>query len=325
MNKNEAAQRLIGEAKALESQVGFLNSLPNLKGQIPSPPPPSPLTTLTSTSTSPVAQTASNSPPITTPTSNHNDVIQAQLGRKIFFTGRLCSGKDFVASKLGANVFGFADPIYTLAEYLFNIKVTSTEGKDKPGVRKVLQTIGQWGRNEISVQYPLTVERAMFCLMIRSLASNNAFHIPGVDWKSFGLSPDLWIDGLLNRVRAFSADVDVDLGRVVVTNCRFPNEYNKLIEDGWQHWHIVCSPQTLVGRLRQRALTPNSPEVTDFSEQMAFGLDKNLAAKLLGPDTGRKLQVVWSDESVPPPSKRMYSLEQFTQLVYEKNEKNVSE
>ena len=308
MDKREAAQRLIGEAKALESQVGFLNSLPNLKGQIPSPP-----------SNSSVAQpvTASNSPPITTPTSNNNDVIQAQLGRKLFFTGRLCSGKDFVASRIGANIFGFADPIYALAEYLFNIKVTSTEGKDKPGVRKVLQTIGQWGRNEISVQYPLTVERAMFCLMIRSLASNNAFHIPGVDWKSFGLSPDLWIDGLLNRVRTFSADVD--LGRVVVTNCRFPNEYNKLIEDGWQHWHIVCSPQTLVGRLRQRALTPNSPEVTDFSEQMAFGLDKNLAAKLLGPDTGRKLQVVWSDESVPPPSKRMYSLEQFTQLVYEKN------
>lgn len=297
MDKNEAEQRLIGEAKALETSVAFLNSLPDLKGRVPSPPP--------STSQA-VTSAASNSP---APNPASPDVMtKVQLGRKIFFTGRLCSGKDFVANKIGANVYGFADPIYRLAEYLFNIKVTATEGKDKPGVRKLLQVIGQWGRNEVSLQYPLTVERAMFCMMIRSLAQQKAFQISGVDWASFGLSTDLWIDALLRRVN------DSEGERVVVTNCRFPNEYKRLIDDGWQHWHIVCSPQTLRARLAQRSLTPNSPEVTDFSEQMSFGLDKNLASKLLGPDTGKKFQVVWSDEAVPVPSKRMYTLEQFSQL-----------
>src|SRR6185503_8957360 len=48
-------------------------------------------------------------------------VTPATLGRKIFFTGRLCAGKDWCASAVGATIFGFADPMYALTEYLFGI------------------------------------------------------------------------------------------------------------------------------------------------------------------------------------------------------------
>lgn len=234
------------------------------------------------------------------------------LGRKIFFTGRLCAGKDFTAAYIGANVFGFADPIYALTEYLHNVKVTATQGKDLPGIRQFLQTVGQWGRNEVNTKYPLNAERAMFCMMIRSLASHNCLmseglHL-GVDWGMFGLTPDLWIDGLLKRV-----EVAPEGQRIAVTNCRFANEYKRLVAAGWQHWHIICSPQQWLARLAILNLDANSPTVSDMSERLAIDLNADLTRKLSANKNGNKMRVVWSDPSSSP-SNRIYSLAEFKSM-----------
>lgn len=252
-------------------------------------------------STSQESPTASNSPPDTT--------TPATLGRKIFFTGRLCSGKDWCASAIGARVFGFADPMYQLTKYLFGVDVTATEGKQIPGVRKFLQVVGQWGRNEINEQYPLTIERSMFCLMIRSLANQNILP-SSVDWGVFGMNADLWIDGLITRVNNLQ-----DEQRVAVTNCRFVNEYKRLLAEGFSHFHVVCSPQTWVSRLQMKGLKPDSAEVKDMSEKLASDLNTNLTKQLSEQRNGRKLRVVWNDPQVPPPSNRIYTLAEFTKLA----------
>lgn len=235
-------------------------------------------------------------------------VTPVPLGRKLFFTGRLCVGKDFVANKIGADIFGFADPIYSLAEYLLHIKVNANEGKDLPGVRKFLQTVGQWGRNEVSAQYPHTTERSMFNLMIRSMANQLS---GGVDWQKFGISPDLWIAGLLQRV----ADLGEDWSnRICITNCRFPNEYKRLSAAGFEHWHVVCAPQTWLARLAEKKLDAKSPEALDTSEKLAADLNADLTKKLSAQKHGPKMRVVWSD-SAPPPSSRLYTVEQFVSIA----------
>ena len=261
-----------------------------------------PLPQLQTPSPSRELPTTSNSPPDTT--------TPAILGRKIFFTGRLCSGKDWCASAIGATIFGFADPMYALTEYLFGIKVNSNDGKNIAGVRKFLQLVGQWGRNEINEQYPLTAERAMFCLMVRSLANQKISFGLGIDWGRYGLTQDLWIDGLVNRINAHESE-----GRVATTNCRFVNEYKRLIAEGFEHWHVVCSPQTWISRLQLKGLKPDSSEVKDMSEKLASDLNTNLTKQLSAQRVGKKLRVVWNDPQVPPPSNRIYTLAEFTKLA----------
>lgn len=236
------------------------------------------------------------------------DIQQVPLGRKLFFTGRLCAGKDFVANKIGASIYGLADPIYSLAEYLFEIKVNANEGKDKPGIRAFMQAVGQFGRNEVNAQYPYTIERSMFNLMIRSLANQNCLS-SGVEWGMFGLTPDLWIDGLLSR-----AAKDTNSKHIVVTNARFENEYKRLSQDGFQAWHVVCSPQTWTARLAERGLNPNSPEVKDTSEKLASDLNADLTKKLSAQKGGNKMRVVWSDSVVSSPSSRLYTVEEFVSM-----------
>lgn len=286
------------EVAALNSLVGFLNT-----GAVVPPEAKEEIAAAFHKTPSPVQEQGA---PIAPPAARPPNPV-APLGRRIFFTGRMCSGKDFVANQIGADIFGFADPIYSLAEYLLNIKVTANENKDAPGVRKFLQQVGQWGRNEISEQYPHTAERAMFCMMVRSLANQNCLG-PGVDWGIFGLTADLWIDGLLKRADA------VNSNRIVVTNCRFPNEYRRLSEANFEHWHIVCSPQSWLSRLAEKKLDAKSPEVSDMSEKLAADLNADLLKKMSAQKVGNKMRVVWSD-TTPPPSNRVYSLDEFKALA----------
>lgn len=238
------------------------------------------------------------------------------LGRKLFLTGRLCSGKDFVAGKIGAEIFGFADPIYALAEYLLGVKVNANEGKDLPGVRKFLQTVGQWGRNEVSEQYPHSVERALFCRMVRGLTAQKAKLGAGVNWMRFGLDADLWIDGLLKRVASVESNA-VDI--IAVTNCRFPNEYKRLSEAGYQHWHIICSPSTWLARLAERKLDAKSAVLSDTSEQLASNLNADLTRKLSAAKHGPKMRVIWNDEKLSCPSNRIHTFAEFTSLANQSN------
>jgi hypothetical protein len=200
---------------------------------------------------------------------------------KLGLVGPLGVGKDYVAEKLGAQVHGFADPLYQLASDLY----PGLDGSDKtkPGVRALLQQLGQYGRGTVSDKYPLTAERAHFCAALR-----NRGPLLSVNWSEFGLNENIWVDALLRRVKLAT-------GLVVVTNLRFENEVAALREEGFAIAGVVCSLPTL----NQRQAGRTTPEAAnDISERL--GLDSFLGYHY--PSSTRKSVdfFIWNDHTEAP-------------------------
>lgn len=225
---------------------------------------------------------------------------------KIFYTGLIGVGKDYVAEATNAAIFGFADPIYHLAEYFFGITVNSKTGKDIPGVRQFLQMAGQWGRAEVSEQYPLTPARACFISMIRSLGEAARFDARyEIDWSAFGRDSHFWVNGVVKRATAHLQANPTS--RVASTNVRFQPEYKSLSGLGWTHYHVMCSPETR--RSRVKALTDK-----DTTEAMANHLNNDVMKRISAQPTGAKLRVIWND-TAKIPSPRLYTLSEFLQAI----------
>lgn len=222
--------------------------------------------------------------------------------RKIFFTGRICAGKDYLAAQANRQIFGFADPLYYLATHFFGVEVTATANKDLPGMREFLQKVGQWGRGTLDAKYPLTTERAIFVTMIRSLAAAGAIAGQEVEWKDFGSTADIWLEAALKRAAGSP--------NAAITNVRFDNEFKRLKDEGWQHWHIVTSTNEWTTRIAKRGLTPQSPQVTDLSEKLSSALDAQVIKKVSGKQSGPKIHAVWNS-SAPAPSPRIYTVAEF--------------
>jgi hypothetical protein len=229
-------------------------------------------------------------------------------GQKIFYTGRLAAGKDFVAERSGAMIFGFADPMYAVASHFFGVEVTATKNKDLPGMRTFLQILGQWGKGIVSEQYPYTPTRACFITMIRSLGALGKLD-PSVEWENYGKKDSLWTDSLVKRAATAPAD-----RRVAATNARFDVEFNALQGAGWTHFHVLCSPKTWEKRLAAKKLTPASKELADVSEQMATKMDRGITHMLSTDPKGPKIRCVWNDDA-PCPSPRLFTLNEFLQEV----------
>lgn len=222
---------------------------------------------------------------------------------RIFLTGRISVGKDHCATAAGLRIVGLADPLYFLAHHFFGVPVDSTSNKDLPGMRNFLQDVGQWGRGEEAFS-PM---RAIFTTMIRSLAAAGRLDYSGVDWAKYGADKDIWLNALFARLQG-------GIERVAVSNVRFENEYERFAAEGWKHWHVVCSPATWRQRLQQKGLTPDSPQVKNVSENLARKLDADLQQRLSRQRNGPKLRVIWND-TVPCPSPRLYTLEEFQKIV----------
>lgn len=220
---------------------------------------------------------------------------------KIFYTGRLCAGKDHVAKQTGAVVESFAAPLYKLATQLFGVEVTADKNKDLPGVRAFLQTVGQWGKGVVSEQYPLTVVRGLFVDHIRQFPNDDGTM---VDWVTYGNNQNIWLDAAVRRVEAAGAP------RVAITNVRFGFEFKYLQEQGWTNFHVITSLDEWKARLAARKLTPESPVMKDVSEQLAAKLDAQVMAELSAHRTGPKLRVIWNSDK-PVPSGRLWTVSEF--------------
>lgn len=244
-----------------------------------------------------------------TPTPTPNPTLKRPVGRALLFSGRLATGKDFVAEKAEATIFGFADPMYQVASYFFGVEVTSTKNKDLPGMRQFLQYLGQWGRNEVNDKYPYTPARATFVQMIRALGSK---FDKNVNWANYGIDKNLWVQGCDARVESFRAENPNK--RVAITNARFENELMYFREHGWDHWHVMCSPETWAERLAKKNLKPDAKELVDISEQLAMHLDRDVQRKIAAKRVGDKLRVIWNDHR-PAPSNRLFTLNEFLQEV----------
>lgn len=217
------------------------------------------------------------------------------LPQFIFTTGRMKAGKDYVLAALGYPKIGLADPLYALQKHFFG-----TDDKSQAGARAFLQTVGQWGRGLVNAQYPLSVTRAMFTTMIRTMAKSLPF-ADSVQWSKFGTDDKLWIDALLHRMGTMQ-------GPLAVSNCRFENEFNAFQTAGMIHFHVMCSAETWKKRLAEVKLTPASKEVIDTSEQMAAFLDNDVLKRIKLKPVGPKLRVIWNDPGIKPPSPRLYTL-----------------
>lgn len=230
---------------------------------------------------------------------------------RVFYTGRIGVGKDHVAAATGAKIFGFADPLYYLVKHFFGVDVTATANKNLPGVRACLQTFGQWGRGEMTEQYPLTAARACFVTMIRSLAGADILDSSfGVDWAAYGSDKNVWLNACVARVNAYR--IENPGARVAITNVRFENEFKALQEQGWIHFHVMCSPAVWKDRLAKRGLAIDSPALKDLSERLAAFLDQDVTKKISGSKGGHRLHAIWNDDTKCP-SNRLYTLNQVLQ------------
>lgn len=225
---------------------------------------------------------------------------------RVFTTGRMKVGKDFLLAGAGFDILGFADPLYQLAHYFFG-------EHPKDVTRNFLQTCGQWGRGEVSAAYPLTAERATFISMVRSLGGCKAFDNfnSEVDFDRFGLDKDIWIAALLRRAEKY-AHAHAQLG---VSNCRFQNEFDLLKPAGFTHFHVMCSPASWLIRLKKAGIDPNSALAKDVSEKQAMDFDASVYKTIARQRTGPKLRVVWCDDVVRPPSNRLLTISEFKREV----------
>lgn len=219
---------------------------------------------------------------------------------RTFFTGRLFAGKDHCADAAGYVKVGLADPIYSVVSKMTGVEITSTKGKDVPGIRALLQAVGQYGRGTVSAQYPWTMTRIIFLDFVKAL-------FPDLWAMGYGQKDSFWIERFMETVDALGAGA-----RVACTNVRFKNEFDELRGQGFQHWHVMTSAAEWNARLAAKGMNAQSKELNDVSEEFAKGVDKEIAGKLRVP--GGKLRCIWNSNT-PVPSPRLYSVAEFVARV----------
>lgn len=208
---------------------------------------------------------------------------------KIGLVGPLGVGKDYCAAKLGGTVIGFADPLYALGDFLLDHQPDGyCRDKTNPGVRGLLQQLGQYGRGTVNERYPLTLERLASVAVVAGLCGKddglNGF---GVNWEDYGRNQNIWVDALLRRAERIK-------GRVVVTNLRFENEVEALRKAGFLILGVVCYESTLARRQEGRA---SASDTSDVSEE----LGRRVFSAYRHDDHPQEVDgYIWNDEGPAP-------------------------
>jgi hypothetical protein len=229
--------------------------------------------------------------------------------RTYVLTGKVQSGKRHVAKECGGEYLSFADPVHQVVQSLFGPDV-------KPG--PLHQKIGEWGKGTIDDANPLTIERATFVLLLQKLGPELC-RIP-VEWHNYGKHPDLWIYSLLGHAFSLSGMQSAPLDAPfypevnVWVTARMKNELTELRKAEFDHFHVVCSEQTWIERLRQRGINLGDQRLKHVSEMMATELDRQVYALIRKEPAGSKLKVIWNDVR-DCPSDRLFTLEEFQTYV----------
>jgi hypothetical protein len=174
-------------------------------------------------------------------------------GTGVFMTGRMRSGKSYLAYNLSdRETVKLSAPMWAVAKHFFGEGLS----KDDPDVRGLMQEIGRAGRGDFGKGLPRTASRAAFIQSVRDSGEEitqglreggewfgHVHEYGDIDWSRFGQTPDFWMDVLIGRLEARSADQDYDLAPAV-PDVRYPNTANRLSERGLQHVHVLCSRET---------------------------------------------------------------------------------
>jgi hypothetical protein len=208
-------------------------------------------------------------------------------------------GKDYVLKKLGYSIYGFADPMYVVAEHFLG-----TSDKSEPGVRRFLQTMGQWGRGVVSEQYPLTLERAKFTQSLLKGTEPSERQLRdklvnrGVQMRLWG-TPECWSTALVTRLRGALA-ARPPATRLGISNVRFLNEIEALGPLSPELWFVHAPSDEI--KARRGSEVKGASE--DVSEVLASAIRKSLKNGAPVEIEGRSIcltelisGVIWNSES----------------------------
>lgn len=213
-------------------------------------------------------------------------------------SGRMCSGKDYVAIKAGYECVSIAEPLYRLASFYLG-----TKDKKVPEVRAFMQALGAWGRGEEGPDSAGGIPREKVFSDVRNSGAKMT-GLDAVDWENFGTKKTFWLNS--------AADVAEKLAgqgvKVAITNARFPEELEELKNRGFRHVHVMCTEAARLNRAG-REYNPSIDE--DTTEKMAIGLN-DIVREKGGKSAGNGI-VVWNDLE-PIPYKDLVSTQSFVQM-----------
>lgn len=216
---------------------------------------------------------------------------------KIAFSGRLRAGKDTMARLAGLSIVGFADPMYEICRHYFG-----SADKGVPGMRTFMQYIGQVGWGCVNEKYPVDVQRILWLEKMRR-EGPEIFHgnplFDGVDWNRYGKSESFWVEVLLRRPDV--QDHTYAATGIGIVNARFDHEFEPLMRDGFQHFHVMCTEKTRRSRIEHYDLAADN----DTSEQMAIRLDREAPDHL----------VIWSDLEPMPEGRSYWTVDAFVKEI----------
>lgn len=166
---------------------------------------------------------------------------------RISLSGVAGSGKDYIASRLiedhGYTRFALADPMKRIVADVLGITIeeVNTRKEREPGVRRALQLLGtEVGRD---------------CL-----------------------GENVWVNKLLRDVRTFENKkeaegeawgVEPDPTNVVITDCRFRNEFGALKAAGFRMVYVTC-PQEYRRLTGEAAAHPSETDLMDYVADKRF-------------------------------------------------------
>lgn len=204
-----------------------------------------------------------------------------EISDLLFFTGQPKSGVSTLIKAIDAVEISATDAAELLAVNLFG-----TDAKNIPGIKQVIDQLIAYGEGVYTATKPATLERAVIVRTIQRLEG----------WETYG-APGYWATTLL----ASAQDVYQRTGkRVIITGVNSNSLFKSLQEAGYQHWHIMSSPN-------KRAQRGAAPAASNFQT----ALDNSVIKQISSNPGGKKLHVVWCDEGVNANSNRIWRAQDF--------------
>jgi hypothetical protein len=214
-----------------------------------------------------------------------------QPTKRLFFTGHPGSGKQWLAAQIKARIFGFADPIFSLATSAFG------QIEDHSILTGFVREVTAWGEGIVTPDFPFTAARAMFCDKVHD-AGTEGDKLMGISVAGFG-TPGFWTASLLARVDQYAKDNPP--ATVAVTDIQTPEQYKTLRNAGFRAYHVACHSTTLSKR----------GAATNAFSRVAAMIEQDITNKLSREPQGAKLWCVWNDTENAAPSPRFLSLSEF--------------
>lgn len=144
-----------------------------------------------------------------------------------------------------------------------------------PAGNSLAKEFEAWAGGVVSQQYPETLSRLFWVNFLR----HNGF-------KTFG-TEGYWTAVALKEATAAGLPV-------VVHGVDTSAGFKELQKNGFTHFHVMCSSKTVTA-----------------SDPLNLALDNDCIKKISAQKTGNRLRVIWADDSVPAPSPRFYSVNDF--------------